>query len=214
MIYNAGTGQYVMWMHKENGVDYSQARAAVATSATVDGDYTYLGSFRPLGQHMSRDITVFCDDDGTAYMISAARENADLHIYRLTADYTGVAAWSPTCGRTTTARPRRCSSATASTSCSPRAPPAGAPTRQQYATATQRRRPLDRLRRTSATARPTARRPAYVLPVQGSAATSYLYLGDRWAGACGGPVNDSRYVWLPLDFPIGHLADHELVLRS
>jgi hypothetical protein len=26
-------------------------------------------------------------------------------------------------------------------------------------------------------------------------------MGDRWAGAWGGPVNDSRYVWLPLQFP-------------
>ncbi len=38
-----------MWMHKENGTDYGEARAAVASSATVDGDYTYHGSFRPLG---------------------------------------------------------------------------------------------------------------------------------------------------------------------
>jgi hypothetical protein len=26
-------------------------------------------------------------------------------------------------------------------------------------------------------------------------------MGDRWAGAWGGPVNDSKYVWLPLSFP-------------
>src|SRR5690349_415357 len=29
VIYNSSTGQYVMWMHKENGSDYSEARAAV-----------------------------------------------------------------------------------------------------------------------------------------------------------------------------------------
>lgn len=43
--------------------------------------------------------------------------------------------------------------------------------------------------------------PTFVLPVQGSQTTSYLYLGDRWAGAWGGPVNDSQYVWLPISFP-------------
>src|SRR5690606_25866745 len=91
VIYNARTGQFVMWMHKENGRDYGEARAAVAVSSTVDGNYTYLGSFRPLG-HMSRDITAFVDDDGTGYMISAADENYDLHIYRLAPDYTNVAA--------------------------------------------------------------------------------------------------------------------------
>jgi hypothetical protein len=42
---------------------------------------------------------------------------------------------------------------------------------------------------------------AFVLPVQGSAGTSYLYLADRWGGSSGGSVNDSRYVWLPLSFP-------------
>ena len=39
--------------------------------------------------------------------------------------------------------------------------------------------------------------PAYVLPV----GNSFLYMGDRWAGAWSGPVNDSRYVWLPIAFP-------------
>jgi hypothetical protein len=42
---------------------------------------------------------------------------------------------------------------------------------------------------------------AYVLPVQGTNATSYLYLGDRWGNSFGKTVNDSRYVWLPLTFP-------------
>ncbi|MFD0591455.1 family 43 glycosylhydrolase [Catellatospora coxensis] len=88
VIYNASTGKYVMWMHKENGSDYGEARAAVAVGDTVDGAYTYQGSFRPLG-HMSRDITIY-NDNGTAYMISAADENRDLHIYRLTADYLGI----------------------------------------------------------------------------------------------------------------------------
>jgi hypothetical protein len=89
VIYNASTGRFVMWMHKENGTNYSETRAAVASSATVDGAYTYHGSFRPLG-HMSRDITLY-NDGGTGYMISAADENYDLHIYRLTADYLNVA---------------------------------------------------------------------------------------------------------------------------
>src|SRR5687767_8776646 len=83
VIYNAATNRYVMWMHKENGSDYGEARAAVAVSSTVDGNYTYLGSFRPMG-HMSRDITAYVDTDGAGYMISAARENYDLHVYRLT----------------------------------------------------------------------------------------------------------------------------------
>lgn len=42
---------------------------------------------------------------------------------------------------------------------------------------------------------------AFVLPVQGTQTTSYIYLGDRWAGAWNRPVNESQYVWLPLTFP-------------
>src|SRR4051794_12721769 len=90
VMFNASTGQFVMWMHKENGSDYSQARAAVAVSSTVDGNYTYLRSFRPFNTHMSRDITTFVDSDGAGYMISAADENFDLNVYRLTPDYTDV----------------------------------------------------------------------------------------------------------------------------
>src|SRR6185295_6158507 len=48
VIFNSTTNQYVMWMHKENATDYSEARVGVATSSTVDGTYTYRGSFRPL----------------------------------------------------------------------------------------------------------------------------------------------------------------------
>ncbi len=100
VVYNSNTGRYVMWMHWENGVNYGEARAAVASSATVDGNYTYHGSFRPLANtgvvdhgkpgYMSRDCTLFVDSDGTGYFISAANENADLHVYRLTFDYMAI----------------------------------------------------------------------------------------------------------------------------
>jgi beta-xylosidase len=88
VIYNAATGKYVMWMHKENGSDYSEARVAVASSTNIEGPYTYHGSFRPLG-YDSRDMTVY-NDNGTAYLISATRVNADLNIYKLTTDFLGV----------------------------------------------------------------------------------------------------------------------------
>lgn len=88
VIYNSATGKYVLWMHKENGLDYGEARVAVATSSTVDGNYTYVGSYRPLG-YDSRDMTVY-NDNGTAYLISATRVNADLNIYKLTPDFLSV----------------------------------------------------------------------------------------------------------------------------
>jgi hypothetical protein len=199
VVYNASTGQYVMWMHWENGQHYGEARAAVAHSSTVDGNYTYQGSFRPLGQHMSRDITLFKDDDGTAYMVSAARENYDLHIYRLNADYRGVAqlAGNPWPGghREAPAVFKRNGVYFMLTS----AATGWSPNQARYATATSMSGPWSAMRDVgdSTTFRS---QPAYVLPVQGTQTTSYLYMGDRWAGAWGGPVGDSSYVWLPIAF--------------
>ncbi|WP_181794746.1 RICIN domain-containing protein [Streptomyces sp. WELS2] len=200
VVYNAATGKFVMWMHKENGTDYSEARAAVAVSDTVDGTYTYRGSFRPLGQYMSRDLTTYVDTDGTAYMVSAANENRDLHIYRLTADYTGIAGlvanpW-PGGHREAPALFKRDGVYFMLTS--------GAtgwnPNQQQYATAASPAGPWTSWKAVGdATA--YGSQTAYVLPVQGTSGTSYLYLGDRWGDSFGGKVNDSRYVWLPLAFP-------------
>ncbi len=89
VLYNEKTKKFVMWVHFENGKDYCDAAVAIATCDTPDGDFTYHGHFNPYG-YMSRDCTLFQDDDKTAYFISAARDNADLHIYRLTEDYMNV----------------------------------------------------------------------------------------------------------------------------
>ncbi|MGN1098314.1 MAG: family 43 glycosylhydrolase, partial [Clostridia bacterium] len=89
VLYCENTGKFVMWMHYENGRDYNAARCAVAVCDTVDGDYVYMGSFNPVG-NISRDCTLFKDDDGTAYFISSARDNADMAVYRLSEDYLTV----------------------------------------------------------------------------------------------------------------------------
>lgn len=199
VIYNSGTGKYVMWMHKENGVNYSEARAAVASSDTVDGNYTYHGSFRPLGQYMSRDITLY-NDNGTAYMISAADENYDLHIYRLTSDYLNVSSlvgnfWNDA-HREAPALFKRGSTYFMLTS----GATGWSPNQAKYATATSIYGPWTGWTNVGDSTTFNSQ-PAFVLPIQGTATTSYLYLGDRWAGAWGGPVNDSQYVWLPITFP-------------
>ena len=78
--------------HYENGEDYREARACVASSDFPDRDFVYHGSFNPFGE-MSRDCTVHTDAAGDAYFVSASRDNADLHIYRLTEDYLNVGEW-------------------------------------------------------------------------------------------------------------------------
>ena len=199
VVFNAATGRYVMWMHKENGSDYGEARAAVASSATVDGNYTYHGSFRPLGQHMSRDITLY-NDNGTGYMISAADENFDLHIYRLTPDFLNVATlvgnfWDGA-HREAPAMFKRGSVYFLLTS----GATGWSPNQAKYATASSISGPWTGWTNVG-DGTTFGSQPTFVLPIQGTSTTSYLYLGDRWAGAWGGPVQDSQYVWLPITFP-------------
>jgi hypothetical protein len=40
----------------------------------------------------------------------------------------------------------------------------------------------------------------FVQAISSDTGTEYLYLGDRWAGAWGGRVNDSSYIWQPITF--------------
>lgn len=88
VIYNESSKTFVMWMHYENGVDYLDASAAVATSFSPTGPFTYHGHFKPLG-YMSRDCTLFIDE-GKAYFISASNDNKDLHVYLLSKDYLSI----------------------------------------------------------------------------------------------------------------------------
>jgi len=85
VIYNSQANQFVMWMHIDRD-DYSYARAGVAVSNTPVGPYRYIGSMPPNGQ-MSRDITVFQDDDGKAYLIYSSEDNKTMHICLLSDDY-------------------------------------------------------------------------------------------------------------------------------
>ncbi len=112
VIYNARTKKFVMWFHQDSP-NYQAARAGVAVSDTPVGPFKYLGSFRPNagvrpvnfeesdlkpgprnffardleGGQMARDMTLFVDDDGTAYQIYASESNETLHISQLSDDY-------------------------------------------------------------------------------------------------------------------------------
>ena len=68
VIHNANTNQYVMYMHIDSS-SYGEAKVGVATSSSVCGAYTYRGSFQPLG-YQSRDMGLFQDTDGSAYLLS------------------------------------------------------------------------------------------------------------------------------------------------
>ena len=202
IIYNSTTRKYILWMHKEGGNNYGEARAAVAIGDRIDSDYVYQKSFRPLG-HMSRDCTAFVDDDGTAYFLSAANENADLHLYQLTDDYTDIARlvqkiWVGQ-KREAPALMKRNGVyflLTSGTS-------GWDPNQASYGTANSLSgswsNPKAVGNKTTFDSQPT-----YILPIEGSATTSYLYMGDRWLDPT---YQDSKYVWLPLSFPSNNTLD-------
>lgn len=85
VIFNRTTGKYVMWMHVDSE-DYRLARAGVAVADTPAGPFRYLGSLRPDGA-MSRDMTVFQDDDGKAYLFYSSEENETMHVSLLSDDH-------------------------------------------------------------------------------------------------------------------------------
>ncbi len=91
VLFNKKTQLFVMWLHREAKDNYAPAEAAVAVAEQPEGPYRWLRSFRPL-QQMSRDVTLFLEEDGRAYLLSAARDNNDLNVYRLTADFQDIEA--------------------------------------------------------------------------------------------------------------------------
>ena len=85
VIYNKKTHQFVMWMHIDAN-DYSYSRAGVAVSNKPSGPYRYLGSVKPNGQ-MSRDMTLFKDEDERAYLVFSSESNKTMHVCLLSEDY-------------------------------------------------------------------------------------------------------------------------------
>ena len=195
VIYNEQTKKFVMWMHYEISTDYSYARAAVAVSDDIEKPFTYLKSFRPFG-NMSRDCTLFKDTDGSAYFLSAARENYDMMVYKLTDDYLDtkehlLTLW-PGGHREAPALVKRGDYYFMITSgCT-----GWAPNQAKYAYAKSIRGPWSDLtdigNSTTFDSQST-----YILPIEGNETTSYLYVGDRWDG---NHYFNSRYIFLPLTF--------------
>jgi hypothetical protein len=209
VIYNATSKKYVMWMHWENGSDYSASRAGVASCDTVDGNYTYHGAARPMvnggvtdhgtAGYQSRDCTAFVDTDGKAYFASAANENYDLNLYLLKNDYLSIDSLAATLfkggHREAPAFFKRNNVYFLITS----AATGWDPNQAQYATSSSLTSGWSSLTNVGDSSTFHSQ-STYVVPVQGASGTSFLYMGDRWAGAWGGPVNDSTYVWIPISF--------------
>jgi hypothetical protein len=190
VIFNRTTRQYVMYMHVDTP-GHTATRVGVATSTGVCGSYAYRGSFQPLGRK-SLDITLFQDDDGSAYLLSESRTDG-LRMYRLTDDYLGVASLvtvlddfeAPALfkqngryyllGSRKTGWRTNDNSYTTSTSLA-----GGWAAWKLFA---------------PKGSRTFNSQTTYVLTVAGSQATTYMFMGDRWKPDS---LGTSPYIWLPL----------------
>jgi beta-xylosidase len=85
VVYNEETKKFVMWMHVD-ARDYSYSQAGVAISDDPEGPYWYIGSIKPNG-NMARDMTIFRDDNGKAYLIYSSENNNTMHVCLLSKDY-------------------------------------------------------------------------------------------------------------------------------
>ena len=228
VLHNKAKGTWVMWVHADgpsatSDAQYAKANAGVAVSDSPTGPFRWIDSYRlhhaPEGQPnwqpdnpgMARDMTLFLDDDGTAYIIYSSEENYSLFISRLDEDFTqlatpadqavqGVDFTRPYIGahREAPALFKREGTYYLITS--------GAtgwdPNPAQYATAaeilgewTDHGNPVSG----DGAADTFRSQSTNVIPVDPERGT-YIYMGDRWTPS---DLANAPYVWLPLRFGEG-----------
>ncbi|MFI6831749.1 glycoside hydrolase family 43 protein [Kribbella sp. NPDC050241] len=116
VIHNKATGQWIMWVHSDGPSSptgtstYARAEAGVAIADSPTGPFRWIDSYRlnrvpsdsvpwcgtgsafdPAGG-MARDMNLFVDDDGTAYIVYSSEENRTMYISKLNKSYTYLSA--------------------------------------------------------------------------------------------------------------------------
>ncbi len=205
VFFNAQTKQFVMYMHIDGRLPghksrYSLARVGVAVCDTVDGDYRFVKSFRPLGKE-SRDIGQFIDDDGSAYLIFESRPTKGFFIAKLSGDYLDVE--KEVClidaplegGAIVHYQGLYYAIGSALTG--------WAPNPNKYATATALAGPWSEFKDIAPPETNTyGSQSTMMLKVTGPKATTVIFMADIWK-----PETqwESRYLWMPLEIGDGKL---------
>jgi hypothetical protein len=193
ILYNSATSTYVMWMHIDD-TSYSEAKVGVATSPTVCGNYSYLGSFQPLG-FQSRDMNLFEDTNGTAYLLTEDRGTPGLRIDQLSSNYQTVVSATKLISVSGMEAPAIVKvGGTYYFFCSHQS--GWSPNDNEFMTATSLSGTWSSLADFAPSGTNTySSQTTYVLPVSGTGGTTYIYMGDRWVSS---NLATSTYIWLPL----------------
>ena len=238
MLYNDKTGKYVIWFHADgrypgSDADYGKAKAGIAVSDSPTGPFKLLGSYKLNyvdGEGVDhgfdsarsawgsvRDMNLFKDDDGTAYVVYSSDGNKTTYISKLNEEYTGLATepdkavegvdftrnfinWSREAPAMFKYKDKYYIINSGCTGWSPN--PA------QYAVADNPLGPWtsmgdpcsDEGKNTTYDTQSTC-----VIPVDAENG-KFIYMGDRWNA---GDLSESRYVWLPIEFQ----PENQIVLR-
>lgn len=86
ILHNKRTGKFVIWMHYEGHNAYNVAEIGMAVADKIDGDYVFKEHYRPLNLD-SRDLNVYQDDDGKAYLICTTLNNQYVSLFELDSTY-------------------------------------------------------------------------------------------------------------------------------
>ncbi len=109
MLYNEKTDKYVIWFHSDdstekNSYKYDVGMAGVAISDSLAGPFRFLGRYRlsqcpkgqidcfPSSKGEARDMNLFKDDDGIAYIAYTSENNKTMYISKLNEEYTYLSA--------------------------------------------------------------------------------------------------------------------------
>ena len=217
VIYNRQTKKFVMWMHLEQG-RYTYSRAGVATSDTPIGPFNFLHAIRPITNNFNfdadsatrqhefggtfRDMNVFVDDDGRAYVFYSSEDNWTMYVVRLNADFTGPeepAVEGKTWSRILVRQMREAPAPfkhdgryyLITSACT-----GWKPNEAGYAVATNILGPWKSKGNpcTGPDAKTTfGTQSTFVLPMPGKP-ENFIFIADRWKPE---DLSDSRYVWLP-----------------
>ena len=231
VIYNEKTKKYVMWFHADGMMKsnrtasskYSKARAGIAVSDTPAGPFKLVGCYKLATSENAdlgwdtvggsvRDMNLFVDDDGQAYVVYSSDGNSTMYVAKLNEEYTGIAGNEEGVDFT-----RNFIGAS-------REAPAPfkykgkyyiitsgctgwAPNKASYAVADSMLGPwttmgnpcVDDTTNTTFDTQST-----YVIPYDAENG-KYIYVGDRWFNPDEGKdLSDSRYVLLPIEFGSGN----------
>ena len=239
VLFNDKTGKYVMWWHcdgntKNNptGSSYGKAKAGVAIADSPQGPFKYLGSYKLNYDENAdhswdsdesawgsvRDMNVFKDDDGTAYVIYSSDGNTNMYVAKLNDEYTYLAKDQ---AHAVLGRDFTLNFAGASREAPAMFKYNGTyymitsgctgwdPNPASYACAENPLGPWTQVNNpcTDDGKNTTYRTQSTCVFAVDAAAGKFIYMGDRWNS---GDLSESRYVWLPVEF----LAGNKIALRS